>query len=72
MTAPIASFEAEDGWMGVELVAASEGKHSLTLRGLHGARAGKFEQQVDLTRAQRILLATALLEGTSHQVVPRP
>lgn len=72
MSVPVVTFEAEDGWMLVELTPAELGaKQTLVLRGLHGARAGKYEQQVDLTRAQRVLLATALLEGTSHQAVPR-
>lgn len=53
----------------VEVTAVDGGKQSLVLRGVHGARAGKFEQSVDLTPAQRVQLATALLEGTDHGAV---
>lgn len=43
----------------------------LVVRGLHGVRGGRFDQEVTLEVLQRELLAEALLVGTGKRLVPR-
>lgn len=64
-------LELEDGWMLLELAPALAGRLELSLRGVHGARGSRFDQHAELGADERVKLAAALLEGTTHKVMLR-